>query len=120
MTFKDCFFLKGEATFFFAKVEMADGIFGRARGLLFKPALVSSYGMYFDRCNSIHTWFMSYPIDVVYLDKDNYIVKIVSCLKPWSFSGSLRATSVIEVPAGYSKEKLLEIGDKLYFDPVQL
>jgi uncharacterized protein len=118
MTFRDCFILKDETTVFFAKVKVATGVVGRARGLLFKPPLDSGYGMYFFRCNSIHTWFMRYPIDVVYLDEENCIVKIVSCLKPWRFSGSLRASSVIEVPAGYAKEKLLEIGDKVYFDSV--
>lgn len=120
MTSKDCFFFRDGARLFFARVNAAKGIVGRARGLLFKPPLENGCGMYFFRCNSVHTWFMRYPIDVIYLDKENYIVKIVSYLNPWSFSGSFRAASVIEVSAGYTKEMFLEIGNKIYFDPVQL
>jgi uncharacterized protein len=120
MIFKDCYCLHNGEKLFFARVKMAKKIFDRARGLLFRPILENGAGMYFPGCNSVHTCFMAYPIDVIYLDKQNHVIKIVSALKPWAFSGSLRATSVIEVSSGYAKKKQLTIGSKMHLDSVLL
>lgn len=56
--------------------------------------------MIFYKCNSIHTFFMRFPIDVLYLDKNLNVVSYVCKLKPWKISASsLGARTVIELPA---------------------
>lgn len=72
-------------------------------------------GVWFKACNSIHTFFMSIPIDVVYLDKHMTVCRVDHSLKPWRFPlPSWKARSVIELPAGWAMEKQLNIGDALY------
>jgi uncharacterized membrane protein (UPF0127 family) len=53
------------------------------------------------RCNSIHTAFMKFPIDVLFVDKDLKVVSVYENLKPWRITRlHFRASSVIELPAG--------------------
>ncbi|MEC8010698.1 MAG: DUF192 domain-containing protein [Pseudomonadota bacterium] len=56
-------------------------------------------GLLFRNANSLHTWFMKYPIDIIYLDNEGRILKIVPNLKPWRFSLCLKAKHFLEVPS---------------------
>ena len=70
-------------------------------GLLIKP------------CNSIHTFFMQYSLDVAFLDKDLKIVKIIRNLRPWRITGLyLKANQVLELKAGTLDNKIVE-GDQV-------
>jgi uncharacterized membrane protein (UPF0127 family) len=69
----------------------------------------------FPLANHLHTFFMSIPIDVVYVDRKMKIVKIDHSLKPWRMPlPVLKAHSFIELPAGLAKAKQLTVGDELY------
>jgi len=81
----------------------------RMRGLLDKKALPTG-GLWIKPCNSIHTFGMQFPIDLIYLNKSNVIIKIVSALKIWRASGCFRATSIIELPAGTIQRLHLQNG----------
>ncbi|MGB0865894.1 MAG: DUF192 domain-containing protein, partial [Granulosicoccaceae bacterium] len=72
----------------------------RLVGLLCKQSMDYQEGLYFDRCNAVHTWGMRFDIDLVYLDKAGKIVEIVSALKPWRFNRNSKADSVLELAAG--------------------
>ncbi len=70
----------------------------RARGLIGTRFLPPGEGMLIERCNAIHTFFMSFPIDAVFLDRQNRVVKTVRGIRPWKAFvwGGLRAVKVLE------------------------
>lgn len=53
-----------------------------------------------DNCSAMHTFFMRFPIDVIFLDKDENIIKIHHSLRPWRLCFCAGAYYVIELPAG--------------------
>lgn len=73
----------------------------RARGLIGTKSLPPGEGMLILKCNAIHTFFMSFPIDATFLDKNNNIVKIVRNIRPWRLFvwGGWRAVKVLETRA---------------------
>lgn len=72
--------------------------FERARGLIARPRPRPGEGMLIERCNAIHTFFMSYPIDARFIDRGGKVVKTVRGIKPWRFLvwGGWRAVKVLE------------------------
>lgn len=65
-------------------------------------------------CGSVHTAFMRFPIDVLYLDRARRVVKAVPVLRPFRASvGGRRAHTVIELPAGTIQETQTAIGDEI-------
>ena len=70
----------------------------RARGLIGTKELAPGEGLLIEKCNAIHTFFMSFPIDVYFLDGENRLIKAVKMVRPWSFLvwGGWRAAQVLE------------------------
>ena len=94
------------------KVQVADTFIRRLLGLMGKT-LEESEGLIIKPCNSIHCFFMKIPIDVLFLDKDNTVIKKIDCMMPWAVSPIVRhAKSVIEGNAGSFRE--VTVGDKLF------
>ena len=80
-------------------------------GKRFSPVLD---GMVFDRCNAIHTFFMRYPIDVVFADEKYRVLKTVPAFPPWRpFLACKKAFYVIELPAGTLESTATAVGDQL-------
>lgn len=77
----------------------ASSVTARLFGLLGRRALAADEALWLTPCNSVHTLGMSYPIDVVYLDKADRVIGIRSELAPRRFSAARRARSVLELPA---------------------
>ncbi len=96
-----------------SNVAVTQTVVERLRGLLGRPALQPDQGMWLESCNSIHTFFMRYPLDVVFIDRQQRVCHQVTGLKPWRFSGSFRATSVLELSAGQIEAKQIRLGDTL-------
>jgi len=94
-------------------VEMADSAWSRFIGLLGKKTLPPGQGLWLEKCASIHTCFMQFPIDVIFLDKNRNILKWVSALPAWRFSAAQGAHAVLELPADTLSEKNCVPGDKL-------
>jgi uncharacterized protein len=92
---------------------VADRALTRMRGLLGRPRLASGDGLLLRPASSIHTWFMSYPIDAVFVDRDLIVLKVTEHLRPWRFSGCRGAHSVLELPAGEAAQRGLRSGDRL-------
>jgi uncharacterized membrane protein (UPF0127 family) len=85
-------------------VEMADNLVTRFRGLLGRRQLPPTNALWLRPCNSIHTFFMKFSIDVLFLDKENRIIDIARNIPPYRvLSPRWRAASVIEMSAGSSK-----------------
>lgn len=79
---------------------LADSFWERLRGLLGTKQLPDNTGLLLMRCNSIHMFFMRYALDIVYVDRNFQIVKLVHNIKPWQISGCWKAAHTIEVPVG--------------------
>lgn len=94
-------------------IELANSGKTRNKGLLGRDGLEPGGGLWIVPCEAIHMFFMRFPIDVVYLDKNKRVVKIVPELKPWRISASIKAHSVLELPAGKASETGTEPGDEI-------
>lgn len=73
----------------------------RAKGLIGTKDLAPDEGLLILKCNAIHTFFMSFPIDATFLDKDDKVVKVVRGIRPWRIWiwGGWRAVKVLETRA---------------------
>ena len=100
-----------------AEVERATSHWERMRGLLGRDGLAPGGGMRFDGTNSIHMAFMRFPIDVLYLDRDWHVVKLVHALPPWRFSAARRAKITVELPAGTLNALDIRAGDVIEAHP---
>ena len=94
----------------------ATGFWSRLVGLLGRSSLRPGQALVLEPCRSIHTAFMRFEIDVIYLDRSQRVVKLVPALKPFRLSGALRrATAVIELPSGTIANSRSAVGDHLVF-----
>jgi hypothetical protein len=98
--------------------ELAHSGAKRSKGLLGRKALAHGEGMWIVPCESVHTFFMQFPIDLVYLDRKLRIKKIRDSVRPWRVSACLAAHSVIELPAGTIRDTHTECGDYLEISDV--
>lgn len=71
-------------------VKVAQDYLSRSIGLLNRSSLSKGEGLLIKPCNSIHTFFMKFPIDVLFLDKQGRVVKIMRSLGPWRLCAAAR------------------------------
>jgi hypothetical protein len=96
------------------RVTIADSPVARIRGLLGKTGLENGEGLLITSCSSIHTFFMKFPIDAVFLKKNGTIIKISSNLGPCRLSGCFFGCSmVLELKAGSIRNPGELIGNQL-------
>ena len=89
---------------------LADTFLTRLRGLLGKKSLLPNQGIVIKPCNSVHTIGMRFPIDVIFIDKNNKVCHIIKNMHPGKFSTVIKeANYVIEVSEGTSSR--INIGD---------
>ena len=90
-------------------LKMKDTFFGRLIGLMFKKSLPAGSGIILKPCTQIHTCFMRFNIDVVFLDKNLKVLHIIENMKPWRISPLLlKARYIVELPAGTLKGHIKE------------
>lgn len=83
------------------KLELAHTFFARLKGLMGRSVLEPGHGLEIRPCNSIHTCFMRFDLDLIFLDKDSRIVHLERAMPPWRVSGIIKvAAMVVELPAG--------------------
>jgi uncharacterized protein len=92
---------------------VADQPLARMRGLLGRRTMLPGEGLLLTPAPSIHTAFMRFPIDAVFLDPNLRVVKLVEDLKPWRTASSLGAKAVLELTAGEISLRGLEVEDRL-------
>jgi hypothetical protein len=97
------------------RLEVANSSATRNKGLLGRESLSPGEGLWIFPCEAVHTFWMRFSIDLVYLDRKNRILKLCHAVPPWRLSACLRAHSVLELPAGTLRETLTEPGDTLEF-----
>ena len=98
-----------------SKAKYAKSLFSKALGLMFKDE--GDYGLvfnfYIENNKSVHTYFMKFPIDILFLDSNNKVTKIYKNVKPWRSNVFGKGKYVIELPAGKSFNT--QIGDVIRF-----
>lgn len=100
--------------------EVAENPWTRGWGLLGRTGLPEDQGLWIKKCKYVHTFFMRFSIDVVYLSADRTVVKTCSRLKPFRFSaGGRRADSVLELPAGFLDRSEMVVGEKLVMETIE-
>jgi hypothetical protein len=85
----------------------------RRKGLLGRDRLAAGEGLWIAPCESVHTFFMRFAIDLVYLDREKRIKKVRSAVGPWRLSACLSAHSILELPGGTIAQTRTERGDQL-------
>lgn len=88
----------------------------RRKGLLKHESLPKGEGLWIAPCEAVHSFWMKFAIDVLYLNKKKKVVKVRHNLVPWRLSACLRAHSVLELPAGMAEETQTQVGDQLEFE----
>ena len=89
---------------------LAETPFSRLRGLLGRSGLPPGEGMLLRPASSIHTAFMRFAIDAVFLDRENRVLEVAPELRPWRTSACRRAWAVLELPAGEAARRGLRPG----------
>jgi len=95
------------------RCRIAENPLTRMRGLLGRDSLPSGEGLLLRPAGQIHTAFMRFPIDVVFLDRSGVVLAIFSELAPWRMAGVRGARAVLELAAGEARWRGLEPGDQL-------
>jgi uncharacterized membrane protein (UPF0127 family) len=85
----------------------------RMRGLLGRRDLPRGEGILLRPAASIHTFFMRFAIDAVFLDRDDVVVGIEPEIRPWRLAGRRGSRAVLELPAGECVRRGINVGDAL-------
>jgi uncharacterized membrane protein (UPF0127 family) len=87
----------------------------RLRGLMFSKSFPSAYdAVLLSPCNAVHTMFMRYSIDVVFLKETGQVAAVYPFMRPWQFSAVVKnASQVLELPAGSIERLKVTPGDYL-------
>jgi hypothetical protein len=93
--------------------ELADRPLRRMRGLMGRRGLLAGEGMLLRPAPGIHTAFMRFPIDALFLDRDLKVLDIREQLPPWRVASERRARAVLELAAGESIRLGVHVGDRL-------
>ena len=86
----------------------------RNHGLLGRPSLSPEDALILAPCNSIHTFFMKFAIDVAFVDRDGRILRARHAVRPWRLQAALRAFAVVELAAGVLARSDTRAGDRLF------
>ncbi len=98
------------------RLETAFDSKSRNRGLLGRTGLDPGHALVLAPCNGVHTFFMKFPIDVLFVARDGTVRRIASALRPWRVALSPRSFAVIETAAGVIGGSGTRPGDRLAID----
>ena len=96
--------------------KVADTFFTRLKGLLGSPPLEAGQGLLLKNEKSIHTFFMTFPIDVIYIDKDLSVIKLDQDMGPNRVGKFVTESAyILEVPVGTIASTDSQVGDRIRF-----
>lgn len=98
------------------RCTLARDTYSRMVGLLGKRGLAEGEGILLQPAGSIHTFFMRFPIDAVFLDRERRVVRIAPSVKPWRAAIARRSRSVLELAAGEAARVGLRPGNVLQLE----
>ncbi len=103
---------QADGLFVAERCAVSDTVLTRLVGLMGRSGMAGGEGMWIEPCNAIHTFFMKFPIDVVYMDRQGTIVDVCRAVAPWRMHWPRRhARAVLELPSGGAAA--LRTGDRL-------
>ena len=91
----------------------------RTKGLLGRDGLERGEGLWIVPCEAVHTFFMRFSLDLVYLDRKHRVKKVRENVPPWCVSACFSAHSVLELPSGAIRESQTRRGDLIEISPAQ-
>lgn len=100
------------------RAEVADTAQARNKGLLGRTGLLQGEGLWIVPCQSVHTFFMKFPIDLIYIDRHKKVKKVRNNVGSWRISLCLSASSILELPVGVISATQTVPGDQLQFSPM--
>lgn len=104
---------KSDGSLICSDAIVSTSFFERLKGLMFIDDMNGFDGMLIEKCNSIHSCFMRFNIDVIFLDSDFKVIRVLRDFRPWRFSRVyFRASQVLELKSG-QYNKTLKQGDEL-------
>jgi uncharacterized membrane protein (UPF0127 family) len=92
---------------------VADSPWPRMRGLLGRRGLESGEGLLLKPAGSVHTFFMRFPIDVVFLSREGDVLKVARALPAWRLAGARRAKAALELGADEAERRGISVGTRL-------
>ena len=93
-------------------IKIAQNFFTRSVGLIFKKSLLENEGLIIKPCFSVHTFFMRFKIDILFVNKQNKIIALYENVKPWRILPlHFKSYYVIELPAGSISSKNIKVKD---------
>ena len=92
---------------------VADSPWPRMRGLLGRRGLESGEGLLLRPAGSVHTFFMRFPIDVVFLSREGDVLKVARALPAWRLAGARRAKAALELGADEAERRGISVGTRL-------
>jgi uncharacterized membrane protein (UPF0127 family) len=97
--------------------KLASSITSRFFGLMGRKGVAEGGGLLLTGSASIHSWFMRFRFDAIFLDRDSRVVKVVHAMRPWWFAfGGRGAKDCLELPAGVAQSTNTVAGDLLAFE----
>jgi uncharacterized protein len=94
--------------------RVARSFLARGRGLMFTGALPEGEGLVIEPCSSIHMFFMRYPLDVIFLNREGEVLFMYNGIKPWRVGRHVRgARTAVELPAGTISRTGTQVGDRV-------
>jgi hypothetical protein len=98
------------------RVGVADRPLARLRGLIGHAPLQAGEGLLIEPCSGIHTFFMGFTIDVVFLDAEGFVVAALGAVAPWRMTRIYpSAAAVLELPPGAIAASGTVAGDRIEF-----
>jgi uncharacterized protein len=104
---------RDDGTIVCERCTVAENPLTRLRGLLGREGLEPGEGLLLRPASAVHTYFMRFPIDVVFLDRALVVLGISDAVDPWRATSRRGAKAVLELPAGESSRRGLAVGDQL-------
>ena len=95
------------------EIEQADSMWTKMRGLLGRECLHEGRGFLIPACRSVHTMFMRFPIDVVYIDKAMTVQRVRKNMKPFRLSFCAGASAVLELASGGAQRMGIKSGARI-------
>ena len=100
-----------------ASLEVADNPWTRFKGLMCRPSIPEGHGLWLSPCSDIHSCFMRFEFDAIFLNAENEVVYLIKRMKPWRISPLnlmfKGANVVLEVNGGVIDQTTTQIGDTL-------